>query len=93
MAMFITPEPPQRPLRATVEAAAECREAALERASLRTLLREEPPCNCIMTGDLFDPRTCEAHNPNSAWNESLRAVTTVERYAQYQPATAEECPF
>jgi hypothetical protein len=98
MAALITPEPLQRPaLRATVEAAADYREAALERAGLRTLLSEEglePPCSCTQTDvDLFNARGCEAHDSESAWNAALRAVTTMEQYERYEPAATQPVKF
>ena len=97
--ILLAPEPLPRPvLRATVEAAAEYREATLERARLRTLLRDleaqEPPCECTQTDvDLFDAGACEFHNPSSSWNVALRAVTPAQRYEIYEPAEAQECPF
>ena len=102
MAALFTLEPLPRPvLRATVEAAAEyerftresAKRRALQRRELDLLEMQEPPCMCIMTGDLFDPRDCEAHNPNSSWNVALRAVTPAQRYEVYEPAAAQECPF
>ena len=54
----------------------------------------EPPCECIQTEvDLFDARSCDFHNPNSWWNVALRAVTPAERYEDYEPVTAQDCPF
>jgi hypothetical protein len=55
---------------------------------------QEPRCTCTQTDvDLFDARGCELHDPESWWNVALRAVTPAERYEQYEPVVAQECPF
>ena len=28
----------------------------------------EPECKCRFSGDTFDPRGCELHDPSSGWN-------------------------
>ena len=54
------------------------RKSKMTQSTERHPADQEPDCTCTQVDvDLFDPRSCEFHNPRSSWNQEQRAEARI----------------